>query len=98
MVKRSVYGNVYAWNVTVVETDFASVMITNHPDAFITFQRACLELIFDHYSALSILQGTIELNTNKGAPLLPDGAKSFSQVTKLWFLEGSTVRTSKPCV
>jgi hypothetical protein len=72
-----------------ISAEFVGAIITNAPRALITFQKACFELLFNHQSALSILQGTVEMNMYGGAFNDPQGNEATGVIKRLFFDEGS---------
>jgi hypothetical protein len=68
--------------------DFASAVVLDNPDALISFHLGTFDILFNNASSLSIVEGTMELNTLRGA-------SSAGVIRQLHFTENSSLQIRK---
>jgi len=89
-----VIGSTYKDDLSLAIECASSMRLTN-TEALITFQKGCSEIIFDHHSALSIIEGTVEFNMYRGSRIDFDGNEAEGVVNKLYFREGSHLEVER---
>jgi hypothetical protein len=66
----------------------ASLVVVQDPNAYLSFINSTIDITFNNHSGLSVLEGTVELNTNKGVA-------AQGNISTLQFIEGSSLQVAQ---